>query len=55
MRQYPTSGYADNALWQAAGLVTAAYQRFDDDADLRTALRLLQWLTSEYPSPVAIS
>jgi N-acetylmuramoyl-L-alanine amidase len=50
VRRFPTSGYADNALWQAAGLRTTAYQRFGDELDLRNAVRLLQWLVSEYPS-----
>src|SRR6478672_5023037 len=26
-RSYPKSGYADNALWQAAGLLSLAYER----------------------------
>src|SRR4029077_10612625 len=28
--RYPTSGYADNALWQAAGLFTTAFQSWAD-------------------------
>lgn len=49
-RQYPTSGYADNALWQAAELSLAAFRIFQNDADRATAARLLQWLADEYPS-----
>ena len=29
VRRFPTSGYADNALWQAASLADAAYQRLN--------------------------
>jgi N-acetylmuramoyl-L-alanine amidase len=49
-RQYPASGYADNALWQAAELSLAAFRIFQSDADRTTAARLLQWLADEYPS-----
>ena len=28
VRRYPTTGYADNALWQGASLSEAAYRRF---------------------------
>ena len=50
VRRYPTSGYADNALWQAAGLAADAYGRFGNERDRRTALHLLEWLRSQYPS-----
>jgi N-acetylmuramoyl-L-alanine amidase len=49
-RQYPTSGYADNCLWQAAELSLAAFRIYQSDADRATAARLLQWLADEYPS-----
>ncbi len=51
VRRYPTSGYSDNALWQAANLALLAYERFDDEADLRRGLRLLARLRQEYRSP----
>jgi N-acetylmuramoyl-L-alanine amidase len=50
VRLHPSSGYADNALWQAANLSLLAYQRFDSDADRKTATRLLNLLVKEYPS-----
>ena len=50
VRRYPTSGYADNALWQAAELAADAYGRFGNERDRRTALRLLEWLRSQYPA-----
>jgi N-acetylmuramoyl-L-alanine amidase len=48
--KFYASGYCDNALWQAAGVAITAYERFGDDADRRTGLRLLAWLKQEYPS-----
>ena len=50
VRKHPTSGYCDNALWQAANLAALAYDRFGDDVDRRTASRLLALLKNEYPS-----
>jgi N-acetylmuramoyl-L-alanine amidase len=50
VRRYPTSGFSDNALWQAANLCMLAADRFGDDADRRTATRLLTLLTTGYPS-----
>jgi N-acetylmuramoyl-L-alanine amidase len=50
VRRYPASGYSDNALWQAGNLALLAYQRFGDDADRRTATRLLKQLRSGYPA-----
>ena len=49
VRRYPTSGYSDNALWQGANLALLAYERFEDEADLRRGLRLLARLRQEYP------
>ena len=48
--RYPTSGYADNALWQGAGLYVAAFQQSSEVADRQQAERLLKWLKQEYPS-----
>ena len=49
VRRYPTSGYSDNALWQAANLALLAYERFEEQDDLRRGLRLLARLKQEYP------
>ena len=50
VRRFPSSGYADNALWQSASLTDAAYQRFNRVEDRDKALRLYRWLAQEYPS-----
>ena len=50
VRRYPTSGYSDNALWQAAGLAFLAYDEFAQPADRKAGLKLLAQLRSEYPS-----
>ena len=39
VRRYPTSGYSDNALWQAANLSFLAFDEFGDAAGRRTRLR----------------
>jgi N-acetylmuramoyl-L-alanine amidase len=50
VRRYPTSGYADNALWQGASLADAAYQKFSQADDRERAVRLYRWLVAEYPT-----
>ena len=50
VRQYPRSGYSDNALWQAAGLALEAFERYGESADQQRGERLLQMLASEYPA-----
>jgi hypothetical protein len=50
VRQYPRSGYSDNALWQAGCLALDAFLRFGQNRDRAAAERLLQLLTTEYPS-----
>jgi N-acetylmuramoyl-L-alanine amidase len=50
VRRYPTSGYSDDALWQAGNLSLLAAERFDDDADTRAADRLFAMLIRGYPS-----
>ncbi len=50
VRQYPRSGFSDNALWQAAGLALEAFERYRERADQQRGERLLQVLASEYPS-----
>ena len=49
VRRYPTSGFADNALWQAANLSADAFQRFSQDRDRYRAVQLFQWLRDQYP------
>ncbi len=50
VRRFPTSGYADNALWQAANLADVTYQKFNRPADQDRAVRMYRWLVAEYPS-----
>lgn len=50
VRRFPTSGYADNALWQAASLSDTAYQRLNRPEDRDRAVKLYRWLVQEYPS-----
>lgn len=50
VRRYPTSGYADNALWQAASLADAAYQKFGRADERERAVRLYRWLVAQYPA-----
>src|SRR4051812_6826250 len=50
VRRYPSSGYCDNALWQAANLSLLAADRFGQETDRKTARRLLETLRREYPS-----
>ena len=55
VRRYPTSGYADNALWQAAELSRLAWERFGEEADRIAALRMLKQLKSGYSSSSLLS
>jgi N-acetylmuramoyl-L-alanine amidase len=50
VRRYPTSGYSDNALWQAAGLARDLFAQTGDVREKARAARLLRALVSEYPS-----
>lgn len=50
VRRYPTSGYSDNALWQAAGLARDLFAQTGDSREKDLAARLLRNLVSEYPS-----
>lgn len=50
VRRFPASGYSDNALWQAADAATEAFRRFGDVRDQQTAIRMFEWLKSEYPT-----
>ena len=49
-RRFPRSGYSDNALWQAALLVTEGYWQFGDSRDKTAALRLFGLLQSRFPA-----
>jgi len=49
VRRFPTSGYADDALWQAASLADTAYQRLNRGEDRDRAVKLYRWLVQEYP------
>jgi N-acetylmuramoyl-L-alanine amidase len=50
VRRFPTSGYADNALWQAASLADLSYQKYSRPEDHERALRMYRWLVTEYPT-----
>src|SRR4051812_37393709 len=50
VRTHPTSGYCDNALWQAGTLAELTYERFGNDADRRTAVRLFTPPATEGPA-----
>ena len=49
VQRYPTSGFADNALWQAANLSAQAFERFSQERDKYRAVQLFQWLRDQYP------
>ena len=49
VRRHPSSGYADNALWQAASLSREALRRFNQERDRYRAVQLFQWLRDQYP------
>lgn len=49
-KTYRTTGYADNALWQAAMLAGDAFRSFGDNRERQTALRLLADLGGRFPS-----
>ena len=50
VRKFPTSGYADDALWQAASLSDTAYRRFKRPEERDRASKLYRWLAKEYPT-----
>ena len=47
--EYPTSGYADNALWQAAGVLQRTFEISGESKDRDGSDRFLTWLKREYP------
>jgi N-acetylmuramoyl-L-alanine amidase len=50
VRRYHTTGYADNALWNAATIADALFARFNRTADRTAATRYRARLIAEYPS-----
>lgn len=48
--RFPRTGYADNALWQAAFLAADSFARYRVEADRATSVRLLRRLVKEYPA-----
>lgn len=48
--RFPASGYCDDALWHAAQLSEESFVRFGNEDDLRSALKLLTTLITEYPT-----
>jgi N-acetylmuramoyl-L-alanine amidase len=50
VRRFHSSGYADNALWNAAVIADALFARFNRDSDRALAQRYRNRLTSEYPA-----
>ncbi len=49
VRRFPRSGFSDNALFRAAGVLQLAYTRFGQAKDRVDAAGLLAWLKREYP------
>jgi N-acetylmuramoyl-L-alanine amidase len=49
VRRFPSSGYSDNALWQAAGIALMAFEKTGDAADKANGEHLLSQLESSYP------
>ena len=47
--RYPVSGYSDNALWQAAGLLERVFGLSGLDRDREALGKDLAWLQKEYP------
>jgi len=50
VRRFHSTGYADNALWNAATIADALYGRFNRETDRAAAERYRQRLKAEYPS-----
>jgi hypothetical protein len=50
VKAYPSSGYSDNALWQAGCLALDAFARFGQPQDKDTGVRLLHKLATTYPT-----
>ena len=50
VKQFPASGYSDNALWQAGRLSLDGFFRFGQVRDRTTGIRLLRALATTYPT-----
>lgn len=50
VKQYPASGYSDNALWQAGVLSLDAFERFGQVREQTAGLGLLHSLAESYPT-----
>jgi N-acetylmuramoyl-L-alanine amidase len=50
VRRYPSSGYSDNALYQAADLARALYAAYGRASHRTMVGTYVAWLTREYPS-----
>ena len=50
VKQYPASGYSDDALWNAGRLCIDAYAKFGQTQDRDRAVRLLTRLGAGYPT-----
>ncbi|MGD9902282.1 MAG: N-acetylmuramoyl-L-alanine amidase [Vicinamibacterales bacterium] len=50
VRRFPTSGYSDNALYQAADLAGVLYAAYGRVAHRTQVATYVGWLTREYPS-----
>src|SRR5262245_41280188 len=48
VKQFPTSGYSDNALWQAGVLSLDAFAKFNQPQDKAAGVRLLNKLAATY-------
>jgi N-acetylmuramoyl-L-alanine amidase len=48
-RRFPSSGYADDALWRAGRVSIDGYEKFHEPRDRASALRLLRALVAQYP------
>jgi N-acetylmuramoyl-L-alanine amidase len=49
-RRYPTSGYADNALYKGGLLALETYRHYEHDEDREAGIKMLEWMIREYPS-----
>jgi N-acetylmuramoyl-L-alanine amidase len=49
-REFPASGYMDNALWQGAMLAADAFRAFGEAADRTTAIRMFSLIEARFPT-----
>jgi N-acetylmuramoyl-L-alanine amidase len=50
VRRFPRSAFDDHSLWQGAGLALEAYERYRQEQDLETGVRLLSLLSVNHPT-----